>query len=136
MSTIDYIIVFFLALVAFLAIDLVWLGVIAKDFYRKQLKKYIVDSFDWRPALIFYALFIIGLMFFAIVPAINEESLGIAMGRGAAYGFFTYVTYDFTNLATLKKWPRILVPVDIAWGTFLAWSVSTIAYSLFFVFTA
>ena len=93
MSIIDLIILFVTAMVIFLVIDLTWLGVIAKDYYRRQLKKYMVESFDWRPALIFYVLFIIGLMFFAIVPAINQESLGFVMSRGAAYGFFTCLLY-------------------------------------------
>ena len=65
--------------------------------------------------------------------AISEESLGIAMGRGLAFGLFTYATYDLTNLATLKAWPVKIVLVDIVWGSFLAWAVATISYSLYFV---
>ena len=136
LSITDNLIVFVLALVTFLIIDLGWLGVVAKDFYRRHLKKFLVKKFDWRPAIIFYTIFIVGLMFFAIIPAINAESLGIAMGRGLAYGFFTYATYDLTNLSTLNSWPKKIVVVDILWGSFLAWSVATITYSLFFVFTA
>lgn len=127
----NHIVIYLIAVVVFLGIDLVWLGVIAKDLYRKELKKHIAKQFKAVPAFIFYALFIVGMLLFAVVPAINSESLIYAMGYGAAYGFFTYLTYGLTNYATLEAWPDKLVPIDLAWGTFLSFAVSTITYSLY-----
>jgi uncharacterized membrane protein len=82
-------------------------------------------------ATVFYVIFIVGLMFFALVPAINENSLGIAMGYGLAYGFFTFATWGLTNAAVLKNWPNKIVPIDLAWGTFLTFVVSSASYSIY-----
>ena len=120
-----------LALVLFLAIDLIWLGVIAKDFYRRHLKT-LMRPDPYKPAaVLFYLLFVIGLVYFAIAPALRSESLTLAMSSGALYGFFTYMTYELTNWAVIKKWPAKLVAADIVWGTFLAFSISTITFSIF-----
>lgn len=134
LSFIDHAVIYVIALVVFLAIDLVWLGVVAKDLYRQQLKKHMAKQFNGAAALAFYLLFIVGILLFAVVPAINADSLMYAMGYGAAYGFFTYLTYGLTNYATLKDWPRKLVPIDLAWGTFLSFMVSTVTYSLYLAF--
>lgn len=136
MNTTDYIVVYLLALLIFFAIDLTWLGIIAKDFYSKALKNKIRKQPNWTVAIVFYCLFVLGLSYFAIWPAVREESLLTAMFSGALFGFFTYVTYDLTNLATLKSWPKKIVVADIAWGTLLAFSVSTITYNLYIGFIA
>lgn len=107
----------------FLVIDLVWLGFIAKGFYRRQLG-HLMGEINWPAALAFYAIFLLGLTFFAMYPATTNGSLGMAILWGALYGFFTYMTYDLTNLATLRNWPVPIVIVDIIWGTVLGLSVS------------
>ncbi len=118
-------------LVIFLAIDLTWLGAIAKDRYNKALKQFLPKKFDLRKAFSFYLVYVVGLLVMVIVPAINADSLGIAMLRGAGFGFFTYATYDLTNWSTIKNWPTAITFQDIAWGAFLGWSVSTMSYSIF-----
>lgn len=85
-------------------------------------------NINWPVAIIFYLLFIIGLVIFAIAPAIEKKSLASAVLMGGLFGFFTYATYDLTNLATLKNWPLTVSIVDIIWGTILAASVSTVTY--------
>ena len=100
------------------------MGIIAKDLYRKYLGHYLTDNVNWTAAIIFYILFVIGISIFAIYPAINKNSALSAIILGALFGFFTYATYDLTNLATLKEWPLTIVIIDIIWGTFLAASVS------------
>ncbi len=129
----DYIIVFGLAIATFALLDLAWLGYFAKDFYNKQLKVHLAKDFNKLAAGLFYPGFIIGLMSLAIIPAINQDSLGIAMFRGLAYGLFTYWTYDMTNLATLKNWPKKIVVVDILWGAFISFATATITYSMYWV---
>lgn len=85
-------------------------------------------NINWPAALIFYALFIIGLIIFVISPAVEKKSLTHALIFGGLFGFFTYATYDLTNLATLKNWPLSLTIVDMIWGSVLAASVSVITF--------
>ncbi len=108
---------------------MLWLGVIAKDFYRTKLVDFL-GPVQWTPAIIFYLLFIIGIIFFAVAPALQEQSLTKALMLGALFGFFTYATYDLTNLATLRDWPISVVFADIAWGMILSGSVATLSYLL------
>jgi len=109
----------------FLAIDLVWLGFVAKDLYRRQLGSLLSQNVNWAAAIIFYLLFVAGVFLFAIAPAIEKQSLSHAILYGALFGFFTYATYDLTNLATLKDWPVKIVFIDIVWGMVLTGAVST-----------
>lgn len=107
---------------------MVWLGLISKDFYAKQLSSFMSDDIKWLPAIVFYLLFVFGLVFFAIKPAIEEKSLKKAIMYGGLLGLLSYATYDLTNLATLKDWPLIITIVDIIWGTLLGASISAISY--------
>jgi uncharacterized membrane protein len=108
---------------AFAAIDMVWLGMVAKTFYRQELGALMANPINVPAALIFYLLFPVGLLIFAIEPA---RSVTDAAVRGALFGFFAYATYDLTNLATLKDWSLKLSMVDLAWGTALSASSATI----------
>jgi len=117
-----------IAFVLFLVIDLVWLGFIAKNLYQKQLGHLMADNVNWVAAIIFYLLFIGGLVFFAISPAVSEGVWTKALLLGALLGFLTYATYDLTNLATLKDWPIQITLIDLTWGTFLGASVSTLTF--------
>lgn len=101
-----------------------WLGFLAKDIYKKYLGGFLSDKINWPAAIIFYLLFIIGIFYFAILPAVEKNSLTKAIISGALFGFFTYATYDLTNLATLKNWPLPIVFIDIVWGAVLTCIVS------------
>lgn len=116
--------------VVFFAIDILWLGVIAKDLYRKYLGPLLSETVNWPAAIIFYFLFIIGIFIFAILPAIEKESWQHALIYGALFGFFTYATYDLTNLATLKDWPLQIVIIDIFWGAVLTSVVALSGFSI------
>ena len=100
----------------------------AKDLYRKHLGGFLSDQVNWSAAFIFYALFIVGIFIFAILPAAEKNSLGYAVVYGALFGFFTYATYDLTNLATLKNWPLKIVFIDIIWGSVLTGTVAAAGY--------
>jgi uncharacterized membrane protein len=119
---------FAITFVVFMAIDLVWLGVIAKNLYSKYLGYIMTDHVNWGAAILFYVLFIVGLLFFVIHPALAKNSWMYALGAGALYGLLTYATYDLTNLATLKDWPITITIIDMIWGTTLAASTSIISY--------
>lgn len=103
----------------FLVVDLVWLGLIARSFYREQLGALMLEQINVPAAILFYALYVVGIVIFAVSPALQAHSWRTAILFGALFGFFAYATYDLTNLATLRGWPIALVVVDIAWGTFL-----------------
>ncbi len=122
---------FLVAFLVFLLIDLVWLGLIAKKFYRKHLGFLMSDDVNWTAAIIFYLVFVAGIVLFVVSPALAADSLSHAVIYGALFGFVTYSTYDLTNLATLKNWPLIITIIDLIWGTFLATSVSVITFLIF-----
>lgn len=121
---------YILTTLVFFAIDLLWLGLIAKNLYRQYLGSFLSDQVNWTAAIIFYLLFIIGIFIFAILPAVEKQSMVKALVLGALFGFFTYATYDLTNLATLKNWPLTIVFIDIAWGALLTALVSAAGYTL------
>lgn len=112
----------------FLVIDLIWLGLIAKKLYSKYLGYLMAANVNWAAALIFYVIFIIGVMYFVVLPALDAQSWTMALMRGAIFGFITYATYDLTNLATIRDWPLNITIIDLLWGTTLSASVSTISY--------
>ena len=109
-----------------IAIDLLWLGVIAKPLYRDGIGHLMSDKPNIPAALLFYLMFPVGLMIFAVVPNAASTEWTKTLIAGALFGLFTYATYDLTNLATLKGWPIGLAALDIAWGTMVS-SVSALA---------
>ena len=119
-----YAIVYGATLLVFLVVDFLWLGLIAKSFYDRQLGALLSQRVNWPAAIAFYFIYIIGLMIFCIAPAVGRSSMTNAMVLGGLYGFFTYATYELTNYALIRDWPAALVPVDIAWGVVLCTIVS------------
>jgi uncharacterized membrane protein len=126
MNMIKYIIPFVVTIVSTAAIDYVWLGVIMKDFYVKELGKAIVPNI---PAAIGVYVAMALLIFVFVLPVAGPSYLRV-IGFGALFGLLTYAFYDLTNLAILSTWTTRLAAVDIAWGTILCAAVSVIAYSL------
>ncbi len=127
MSTIQFVYLYLLTIPVFFIIDMLWLGVFAKGFYQEKLINFL-GPVNWTAAIIFYLIFIVGIMIFAVAPALDAQSFTKAISLGLLFGFFTYATYDLTNLSTLKDWPMIVVVVDIIWGSFLSGSVAAISY--------
>ena len=127
MSFIQYIYLYALTIPVFFAIDMLWLGLVATRFYKSQIG-FLLGPVNWTAAVIFYLLYIIGILIFAVNPALQEGSLIKAVIMGALFGFFAYATYDFTNLSTIKDWPLLVSVVDIVWGTVLTSSVATASF--------
>jgi len=117
-----------IALLTFLGIDTVWLTFVAKNFYAKQIGYLMAKNPNLIAALIFYLIFIAGLVFFVITPSLEDKNWTKVLISGAFFGLVTYATYDLTNLATIKDWPITLTIVDLIWGTTLSASVSIITY--------
>ena len=130
MEILTFIKVYLVTVSVFFLIDLFWLGIIAKELYSRYIGNLLLPSPNWIAAIAFYLIFIVGLVIFAIYPALKDHSWTYALLYGAMFGFFTYMTYDLTNLAVLKDWSWQITLIDIAWGTFLAGSVSIISYTI------
>lgn len=116
------------AAVTFVAIDAVWLGVIARGLYRSHLGTMLREQPQMVAAASFYILYILALVFFVIQPAIEKSSWQYALFAGAFFGLVAYATYDLTNLATLKNWPLKITLIDLAWGACISGIVSLTAY--------
>ena len=123
-----YLKLYALTVPVFFIIDLIWLGVVAKGFYQKNLKYILSPNVNWTAAIIFYLMYIAGILIFAVLPGVAKDSVRHAALWGALFGFFTYATYDLTNLALLKDWPLNIVVVDILWGVVLCTVVATLSF--------
>lgn len=115
-------------LITFLVIDGIWLGVVAKNMYSNSLGHLMADKPNWIPALIFYFLYPLGVVIFALNPALESKDVMTAVKLGAFLGFLAYATYDLTNNATLRDWPVHITIIDILWGIILTAAVSGIGY--------
>lgn len=109
-----------ITLAVFLAIDMIWLLFVAKNFYAKHLGYLMAEQANLAAAFVFYALFVVGLLFFVINPALAKESWQYALFAGMFFGLISYATYDLTNLATVKDWPVLITVIDLIWGTFVS----------------
>ena len=113
-------------LIAFVAIDFVWLSFAAERLYRPVLKDILLDGFRPAPAVVFYFLFAAGLVVLAVRPGLAAGSLWLAVGNAAMVGLIGYATYDLTNQATLKNWSTWLTVADLAWGSFVSVSATSL----------
>ena len=116
------------ALITFFAMDLLWLGVVARGFYQAHMGHLMRPSVNWAAAVAFYLLFLVGLEVLVILPAVERESFAQAVLLGALFGLVTYAAYDLTNLATLDGFPLKVALVDLVWGTVLCATVSAITF--------
>jgi uncharacterized membrane protein len=123
-----YVKLYFVTLAAFLAIDAVWLALVARTFYSRYLDWLMATHPNWLAALAFYLLFVVGVLVFVVVPGVEDGSLRTTLLRGALFGLVAYGTYDLTNLATVKNWPLTITVVDMAWGTALSVAVSYVGF--------
>jgi uncharacterized membrane protein len=121
---------FLVVAAAFAILDAVWLKSMSK-FYRNHLGHLMADKPHLGYAVAFYVLYIAGILFFALTPALERGSWLTALGYGAALGTFAYATYDLTNAATLKDWPLSIVVADILWGAVLTGLASLAGWLVF-----
>ena len=124
----NYIVGYLGAAVVFCLMDFLWLGFIAKNFYRSRMGSLMLAEPKLIPAAAFYILYLLGLLVFAILPAVRAQNFLIAASLGALLGLIAYSCYDLTNLATLKGWSTSLSLVDIAWGIIVSASASSAGY--------
>jgi uncharacterized membrane protein len=127
MTAKQMVVLYLLTLVVFFLIDMIWLGAVAKGFYRRHLGPMLSPKVNWAAAILFYLLFIVGLLVFVIRPALLAGRPLPALFLGALLGLISYATYDLSNLATLKDWPLVVTIVDLIWGTVLGGAVSLVS---------
>jgi uncharacterized membrane protein len=119
-----------LTALVFFALDLVWLGAIARGFYREHLGHLLRADVLWPAALAFYGLYVAGVLVFAVLPALEADSWTRAAALGAFFGLVAYATFDLTSLALFRDFPGVVVAVDLAWGTALTSGVAATSYAL------
>ena len=127
---IKYLVTYVVTMVVLLAMDSVWLSTMANLLYRPILGDILLPKFSPVPALVFYLLYIIGIMIFAITPAMRDGQWTTALLYGALFGFFSYGVYDFTNFATLRNWNLTITLADLCWGTVLTGVSAALGYLL------
>jgi uncharacterized membrane protein len=108
-------------------LDGLWLGLVARGFYRQQLGFLMAETPNWAAAVVFYLVYTVGVTVFVVQPAVDASSLGTALWRGALFGLVAYATYDLTNMATVRGWPTLVTIVDLAWGMVLTAAVALAA---------
>ena len=123
-----HVIAYLAALVVFLVIDSLWLGVVAADFYQDRLGTFMTGPVRVPAAVAFYLLYIVGIVVFAIAPALETGAWRTALLRGALFGLIAYATFELTNLAILPGWPLSVVLVDMVWGAVLTGSTATLGF--------
>ncbi|MBK8159263.1 MAG: DUF2177 family protein [Rhodospirillaceae bacterium] len=129
-----YLVTYLAVLVLFILIDGIWLGLVAVDFYREGLGELMAPTPNWAAAVAFYLIYPAGLVFIAIAGTDRPAMAGVAL-RAAVLGFIAYMTYDLTNLATLRDWPLGLSLLDMVWGALLSavsaslgWRITSAAF--------
>lgn len=120
LNTLQFVKLYLLTLPVYLLVDGLWLTVIAKSFYAKHLGYLMTPKPNWFAAGLFYLGYVVGVIIFAVSPALQENSLTKALVLGGLFGMFCYATYDLTNLATIKDWPWFIAVIDIVWGTLVS----------------
>ena len=110
----------------FAAIDSIWLITMSTRLYKPEIGEMMAENFRLGPAIVFYLLYITGILVFAVQPALASGKWQTALVQGALFGFFCYMTYDMTNYATLKVWSLKVTILDLMWGTFLTGSAATV----------
>ncbi len=130
MSPLGFLKLYGLTALVFFAIDLVWLGLVAAGFYQRHLGHLLRPDVLWAPALVFYLLYIAGLLVFAVLPGLEVGALTRTLALGAFFGLVAYATFDLTCMALLRDFPLVVVVVDLVWGMVLTTLVSAAGYGL------
>ena len=116
------------ALLAFLVLDGLWLGVLMSSTYKELLGSLMLAQPKWGPAIVFYLMYVLGAVYFVVLPALSRGSARRAALAGAFFGLVAYGTYDMTNWATLQGWSAQLALMDMAWGGLLTCLASLSGY--------
>lgn len=126
----NYLITFIISFLILIGLDFTFLGFLMSEYYKRLLAPAITLEFSLIPAFMFYLFYLLGIFYFVVMPNLSENNLWRVLTAGAIFGFICYMTYDLTNMATIKNWSWKVVLLDISWGTFVTSIISIIAYKL------
>ena len=121
---------YLIAAVVFGVLDFLWLGKVGRGIYQEHIGHLLAPKPNMTAAIIFYAIYLVGITYFATIPALDAGSLGKAAVSGALLGFVGYATWNLTNLSVLKDYPSSIVPIDMAWGTVATGVTAVITYAV------
>jgi uncharacterized membrane protein len=125
-----FVVAFAVTAVVFLILDAIWLGVISRNLYQREIGALLLPKPNFGAAAVFYVIYIAGLVYFCVAPGVTGEGAMRGLVNGAVFGIVAYATYDLTNLATLKGWSTTLVFIDVAWGAVASAIASAIAVTI------
>lgn len=114
----------------FFALDIAWLGFVAKGIYTKQMGHLLAENTKWGAAIAFYLIYVAAIVILCVMPAVEKQSIVRAIALGAVFGLAAYAAFDLTSLALMKGFPSGIVPLDLAWGVVLTASVSAAGYTI------
>jgi uncharacterized membrane protein len=128
LAPIRYVVAYIATAVIFFGLDAAWLSTMSQLLYRPLLGDALTDQLRIAPAIAFYAIYVAGIVLFAISPGLDAKNWLVALTRGAALGCVAYAAYDLTNMATLKHWPAVITWADLAWGTVATAAAAGLGY--------
>ena len=128
MNTLRFLKLYGLGATVCFSLDLIWLGVVAKGFYQRELGHLMRPDVRWVPAVLFYLIYVAALVTFVVIPAIERQSLARAVAFGAFFGLAAYAAYDLTSLALIRDYPMAAAMIDLAWGSALSATVAGVVY--------
>jgi uncharacterized membrane protein len=114
--------------IVFCGLDFLWLGYVAKGYYQSQIGALLLEKPNLPAAALFYALYVAGMLVFAVLPALDADAWSKALLQGTLFGLFAYATYDLTNLATLRGWSTGVALLDLVWGSLVTGASATAGY--------
>lgn len=112
----------------FFALDIAWLGFVAKGIYQRQMGHLLAENTRWGAAIAFYLIYVAAIVILCVLPAVEKQSVVRALALGAVFGLAAYAAFDLTSLALIKGFPSGIVPLDLAWGVVLTASVSAAGF--------
>ncbi|MDA9794680.1 DUF2177 family protein [Paracoccaceae bacterium] len=121
--------------IVFLALDVVMLKKVMYPLFSANIGPMMLEDLRMGPAAAFYLFYIVGVVWFVSIPALNVGSIAQAFFAGAVLGALAYGTYEFTNFATLKGWTAQMVMVDVIWGAVLTGTSAAVGVAVTKYFT-
>ncbi len=130
-----HVLLYIVTAIVFLALDVVMLKKVMYPLFSSNIGPMMLEDLRMGPAAVFYLFYVVGVVWFVSIPALNVGSMAQAFFAGAVLGALAYGTYEFTNFATLKGWTAQMVMVDVIWGAVLTGTSAAVGVAVTKQFT-
>lgn len=127
----EYVAAYAASLLIFLIIDVLWIKTVMRPIFERSIGHMMLEDPKIGPAAAFFVVYLAGVTFFAVIPAVEAGSWSVAALHGMFLGVLAYGTYDATNFATLKGWTLKMSAIDTAWGGFISAIAATAGYLVY-----